>query len=146
MAVYLSDLDLVSWNDYDATPYTDDDEWPTVIGPDGPPTPDQLVVITATTTAPRIRARVMQGVQIRLRGPGSTQDSEPDPEIVAAKGQAIADALYPNGFPLVHVLLGDVRVGAVLSGSTMLLEPDTRGRHGLIMNFTVRAQRPHGEE
>lgn len=142
-AAYLAGLGLVAWDDFgEGTAYTADSEWPTFLGPDMPPTPDSVVVITPTSQT-KIRGDVLQGLQIRLRGPATSADeAHPDPRIVADKAQAIEDALYPNGFPLVHVTLGAVRVGAVLFGNATPFSPDGRGRHGHVMNFTVRARRP----
>ena len=148
VAAYLASLDILDWDERgEGTPYADAGgnlaegiEWPTYIGPDMPATPDQIIVITPTVQS-YMRADIVTGIQIRIRGARGALAS-----VVADKGQAIFDALYPNGFPLVHVTMGTVRVGAVLPGDALPpLARDGERRHGFIQNFRLRTRRPRPE-
>jgi hypothetical protein len=142
VAAYLAEHDVVSWDDFGAgTAYDSSTPWPTFIGPRMPTGPDALVVVTSTVQA-RIRADVLQGFQIRLRGDALSEDSEPDPEQINALHDAILAVLYPNGYPLVHATLGNVRVGIVRYLGSMIAETDAAGRLGIMLNFQARARRP----
>lgn len=137
LASYLAEHNLLDWDDNEqGEPYTAETECPTYIGPEMPAGPDRIAVITPGTQT-FVRATVTTMMQVRLRGAAD----EPA-DVVAGHAQAIRDALYPNGFPLAHVSLGDVRVGAVIpSGSTLPIEADSARRAGYIMNFAIRARR-----
>lgn len=137
LATYLADHDLASWDDFGAgTAYTGATEWPIFIGPDVPAMPHRVIVLTP---GPQMftRADVMTSVQVRIRGLKDDTYIE-----VGDKAQEIMDLLYPNGFPLAHVALGSIRVGAVIPGSTLPLSPDADRRHGHIQNFGIRSRRP----
>lgn len=141
LAAFLRDAGVLAWDDFeDGTPYESDTEWPTFLGPRMPSSPDAIVAITPTTRS-YVRADVIQGIQIRVRGSVDADLNE-----VTLKGQEIHDVLYPNGFPLAHATLGTVRVGAVIpSGDELPLDADDARRRGYIMNVRVRARRPRPE-
>lgn len=142
LAAFLAAAGVVQWDDFDEDPYDplDPPEWPTFLGPEMPATPDRCVVLTPTTRS-YVRADVMQGVQIRVRGSVDGVSAE-----VLDKLQEIHDVIYPNGFPLSNATLGDVRVGAVLpAGDELPLDPDAGRRRGIIKNVRVRARRPRPE-
>lgn len=141
IGAYLAAKGIATWDDFgDGDAYDVDSSWPVFLGPDMPASPDACIVLTATMRS-YVRADVYQGVQIRVRGSIDGPQNE-----VGFKLQEIHDALYPNGFPLAHATLGDVRVGAVLpSGDELPLDPDGQRRRGQIKNVRVRARRPRPE-
>lgn len=140
VAVYLADNGLADWDDFGTgAAYDENSEWPVILGPDMPPLPHKLIVLTPGPQS-FLRADVLTTVQIRLRG---AQDATADE--VEEEAQAIHDLFYPNGFPLAHVLLGTVRVGAVFPGDMLPLDPDSQRRHGHIQSIRVRSRRPHAE-
>lgn len=116
--------------------YDADTEWPIFIGPDVPPTPDRLIVITPLS-APRVRGTVEQDVQIRLRGTGWD-----DAWQVRACAQAIVDYCTPNGFPRVHVNMGAVRVGMVKVETQTPIPVDGQKRPGYTLNLRIRYRKP----
>lgn len=137
VARYLADRDVLSWDQFgEGTEYTDATAWPTYLGPDVPASPDRLVVITPTAMS-TIRATRLVTLQIRLRGAAGGQLSE-----VADRAQLIEDTFHPNGFPLAHKLMGNIRVGAVLPGAPLPMPRDGNRRHEHIQSFTFRARRP----
>lgn len=136
IAEYLDDNGLATWDYFGAIDYTTADVWPVFIGPDMPASPDRLICVTPGVVT-RIRADIIVNIQIRLRGTVDGDVSE-----IGNQAQAIADLFYPNGFPLVHVALGPVRVGAVLPGDTLPIARDESRRHGHVQNFRIRARRP----
>lgn len=137
---YLGEQDLIDFTALE-DPFDGTEPWPGVLGPVLPPSPDQIVVVTPGPQS-LLRADVMQGIQIRLRGARSTTEAEADPRVVQDRAQGIVDALYPNGFPLVHVSMGTVRIGAVLNPQMLPVDPDPSGRSGIIINVTARLRRP----
>lgn len=140
LATYLAAQGAASWDEFgQGTAYTTDTAWPIYIGPDMPTSPDRLIVLTPGVQAHR-GADILSSVQIRLRGLPDDENGSHGDE-VADKAQQIHDILYPNGFPLVHVAMGDIRVGAVFPGDALPLDPDGSRRHGSIQNFRLRTRR-----
>lgn len=133
-AAFLASKGVLSWDaDY---AYTPDDEWPTYVQSDAPKTPDRLVHI-AVGPQTFIRADVVTSIQVRVRG------GQDDTESVASdKMQQIQDILYPNGFPLVHTLMGGVRVGIARPGGLLPLTADQSRRFAVVINYMLRTRRP----
>jgi len=141
IAKYLEEHGIASWDEFgEGEPYTGETEWPIYLGPDMPVSPNRVIVITPGVQS-FMRADVMTSVQIRLRGTPSTPQ-DPHRDEVSSKMQEIHDLFYPNGFPLAHVTMGNIRVGAVFPGDAQPLDPDGSRRHGALQNFRLRTRRP----
>ena len=134
-AGWLAMNSLASWADVTG-PYDSSTEWPIYQGPDMGTSPDRQMVITPGATT-RTRADIVQALQIRYRG---AQDEHPNS--VMTQAQAVDDLCYPNGFPRVHVSLGYIRAGAILSGPGTPLGTDSRRRFEFVQNYRVRYRRP----
>lgn len=135
LAEYLAAVGLGSWDDFgEGVPNTGSSEWPIYLGPDVPATPDRLIVLTPGTRS-FLRADIVTNIQIRLRGSvGASADEVQD------HAERIHQALYPNGFPLAHVTMGELRIGAVFPGDTLPLDRDKNRRHGHIQSFRFRGR------
>lgn len=134
MAAWFDELGLGTW-ERSSGAYTAATEWPIYIGPDMPTTPHRLILITPTVQE-RLRADIVQSVQVRFRG---AQDAPVS--TVRDRAQAVMDACYPNGFPRVHTRLGDCNVGAIMFTNWLEIDSDSIRRHGSIQNYRVRFRR-----
>lgn len=148
VAEFLAARGLASWDQWgEGTPYTAETTWPVFIGPEMPTSPDRCIILTPGVRT-LVRANVDQAIQIRLRGLPYVAGN-PDSHLTALEyhAQQIADAFYPNGFPLVHADLGGIRVGIVRPGMTsdLPLSQDGNRRHGHIQNIRIRVRRPRPE-
>lgn len=124
-----------TWDNAGAGPaYTAATNYPIFIGPDMPPTPDRIIVVTPTTIAQRM-ARIDQGLQVRVRGAAKLGD----PDDVHTMAQALQDLAYPNGFPAVGVDFG-APIGrvSVLSAARGPIPRDDGGRFGFVANYVIR--------
>lgn len=134
LAQFLASRGCLDWDaDY---AYTQGVDWPTYVQSDAPATPNRLVHI-AVGVQTFERADVLTQIQIRVRG------GQDEPESVAGdQMQLIQDVLYPNGFPLVHTLMGGVRVGITIPRGLLPLAKDGARRFALVQNYTFRTRRP----
>jgi hypothetical protein len=146
IAGFLNDHELGSWDDFGATPYTEDTVRPIFIGPDMPTYPDECITLTPGVRS-YMRADILTGVQIRLRGKkvDGTAGNDAVSTDVSDWAQQVMDVFYPNGFPLTATQFGSVRVGAVIPGDALPLSRDANGRFGYIQNFGFRGRRPRPE-
>lgn len=145
-AAFLAENGAGVWDDFgNGTPYTTGSAWPIYLGPDMPVSPSRLIVLTPGVQT-RIRADVIQNMQIRLRGNAADPDQLGAAlDDVLGKTQEILDLVYPNGFPRAHVQLGPVRVGAIIPGDILPLASDGNRRPGATLNIRIRARRPRPE-
>lgn len=134
LAVLLREAGVAAWALDGGEPYTSSTRWPIYLGPDVPPTPSELVVLTLGVRE-RVRATTTQAVQLRFRG-----GEDADPNEVAAKAAEADRVFYPNGFPLSSVILSTgIRLGAILPGSSSSpLGRDDRRRPEYALNVRAR--------
>lgn len=132
-AAWVAGGTIATWDNAGAGPaYTAATVYPIFIGPDMPPTPDRVIVLTPTAVAQRM-ARIDQGLQVRVRGVAYA-----DPADVQDMAQAIHDLAYPNGFPAVGVDFGTIGRVGVLTGARGPIVRDDDGRYGWVSNYVVR--------
>jgi hypothetical protein len=129
-------IDPIEFDGLPDVEYTTATEWPIYVGPDIPPSPDQVIVITPAD-AIRVRGTILQSLQIRLRGL-----AREDAWQVRACAQAIIDYCTPNGFPRGHVNMGAFRAGTVMIRSRMPIPVDGQKRPGMTVNLDIRYRKP----
>ena len=135
-ATWLRQHGVASWDRDGGQPYTTETEWPQYIGPDVPPTPHALIVITAGVRSQQ-GGTITQGAQIRVRG------SQDGPASIADdKMQQILELCSPNGFPRTAVALGTIRVGMIRAGDLVPLGTDAARRHEAVLNLSIRYRQP----
>lgn len=134
LAQWLNDRGVLNWDaelGYDGTTV-----WPTYVQQDAPKTPHQMVQIAVGTIQP-VRADYLVMVQIRVRG-----DQDAAESVTNDRMQLILDALYPNGFPVVHQIMTGVKVGIVRPLANIDLGRDAQRRPSVVNNFQMRTRRP----